>query len=229
MNIIVSDIEGTLTTGSSWQAIRTYYKAHFNPRVYNRFFSRWIPRYLLVKLGLQSRRDAMFDWMLDEVQLFKGMSPAEFDRMAQWVVETEMWPKRRRDVLAALEDVRGDETQILVVSSAYQPIVAAFARRMDAVPIGVAPIGVIPIGSHLELEAGCIVGITQPLNAYEHKAAAVLATLEGQGSGKTAILAAYGDTASDIPMMEISSSPVAVYPDPELRRIAETRGWQIIG
>lgn len=225
MNTILSDIEGTLTTGSSWQTIRTYYKAHFNPKVYNRFFSRWIPRYLLVKLGLRSRRDAMFDWMLDEVQLFKEMSPAEFDQMAEWVVDTEMWPKRRRDVLEALEEHRGDETQILVVSSAYQPIVTAFARRMDAVP---SRGRVVPIGSHLVSEDGFIAGIAQPLNAYEHKAAAVLAHLGDKGSGKTAILAAYGDTASDIPMMELSRMPVAVYPDPELRVTAETRGWQII-
>ena len=47
----------------------------------------------------------------------------------------------KRDVLSALEDCLGDGTQILVVSSAYQPIVAAFARRMDAAPDGVTPIG----------------------------------------------------------------------------------------
>lgn len=223
MNVIVSDIEGTLTTGSSWQALRTYYKTHFNPRAYNLFFIRWVPRYLLVKLGLRSRRDAMFDWMLDEVQLFKGMSPLEFDKMAEWVVETEMWPKRRRDVLSALEDHRGAGTQILVVSSAYHPIVAAFARRMEADPDGVTP-----IGSHLVLEDGFITGIAQPLNAYEHKAAAVLAHLKAPESEEISIIAAYGDTASDIPMMELSESPVAVYPDSELRRIAETRGWQII-
>jgi len=223
MNIIVSDIEGTLSTGSSWQALRTYYKAHFNPRAYNRFFIRWVPRYLLVKLGLRSRRGAMFDWMLDEVQLFRGMSPLEFDKMAEWVVETEMWPKRRRDVLSALEDRRGAGTQILVVSSAYQPIVAAFARRIE-----VAPDGVTPIGSHLVLEDGYITGIALPINAYEHKAEAVLAHLGDPVNEGTSIIAAYGDTASDIPMMELSGSPVAVYPDSELRRIAGTRGWQII-
>ena len=42
------------------------------------------------------------------------------------------------------------------------------------------------------------------------------------------IVAAYGDTLSDLPMMEMSEQPVAVYPDAKLRRVAEERGWRIV-
>lgn len=38
MDYIVSDIEGTLTTGSSWKAIRRYYKANFSAWRYDLFF-----------------------------------------------------------------------------------------------------------------------------------------------------------------------------------------------
>lgn len=37
----------------------------------------------------------------------------------------------------------------------------------------------------------------------------------------------YSDSMSDLPMFEAVGSPVAVNPDPRLRRVARRRGWQI--
>ncbi|MFI0432534.1 MAG: HAD family hydrolase [Candidatus Nanopelagicales bacterium] len=39
---------------------------------------------------------------------------------------------------------------------------------------------------------------------------------------------AYTDSASDLPMLEAVGNPVVVHPEPELRAIAEERGWPII-
>ena len=38
----------------------------------------------------------------------------------------------------------------------------------------------------------------------------------------------YTDSASDLPMLEAAGHPVAVNPDPRLRRIASKRGWPVI-
>jgi phosphoserine phosphatase len=213
MRFIISDVEGTLTTGSSWKAMRTYYKTHFNGWVYNRFFLRWVPRYLMVALGIASRRRAMFDWMAEEIALFRGMKAGDFDQMAAWIVEEEMWPKRRQEVFAEIEQAHKDGVRVVVVSGAYQPIVEAFAKKMNA----------IAIGTPLLIQDGKVCGIADPINAYEHKVARLQERLD---SGN--ILAAYGDTASDIPMMELSHSPVAVYPDAKLRKVAEISGWRVI-
>jgi phosphoserine phosphatase len=213
VSIIVSDIEGTLTTGSSWRALRRYFMENHNAWVYNLFFTRWIPRYTLVRMGVTSKRVAMIKWMQDEIRLFRGSSPGEFGQMADWIVRTEMWPKRRNAILLELDEHRRNGVRIVVVSSAYQPIVDAFAHHMDA----------IPIGSPLVFKDGVLKGVTLPINAYEHKAESIRTKFPG-----SEILAAYGDTASDIPMMELSQAPVAVYPDDELRRTAESRGWRII-
>jgi len=213
MKLIVSDIEGTLTRGSSWKGLRTYYKANYRPLTYNLFFARWVPRYLMVGLGLISRRRAMFDWMLDEVQLFKGTSAEEFDIMAEWIVENNMWPKRRMDLIAEIEKRRVAGVEVAVVSSAYQPIVNAFARRMNA----------IPIGSNVEYKGDRLVGLQLPINAYEYKAEAI-----NSQAGEAEILAAYGDTFSDFHMLEMSREPVVVYPDKVLRHAAVERGWRII-
>ncbi|MEO1336693.1 MAG: haloacid dehalogenase-like hydrolase, partial [Myxococcota bacterium] len=38
----------------------------------------------------------------------------------------------------------------------------------------------------------------------------------------------YTDSMSDLPMMEAVGHPVAVNPDPRLRRTAKDRGWPIV-
>lgn len=38
----------------------------------------------------------------------------------------------------------------------------------------------------------------------------------------------YTDSHSDLPMLEAVGRPVAVHPDPRLRRLAKQRGWQIL-
>ncbi len=213
MNFILSDIEGTLTSGCSWRALRTYFKANLDSWEYNRFFIRWILRYFLVSVGVLTRQWAIQAWMEDEIQLFRGLSPQQFDEIAEWIVTHEMWPKRRPRIITHLENERTSETQIAVVSSAYQPIVAAFARRLDA----------IPIGSPLIFTQKKLSGVQSPVNAYQHKANAVRARF-----GDGPYLAAYGDTASDLAMLELSPKPIAVCPDKELRTFALTQEWQIL-
>jgi len=151
--------------------------------------------------------------MLGEISLFSGASLQEINQMAEWVVEHVMWPKRRKDVLAEIKLHHQNGAKIAVVSSAYQPFVEAFAIRMDA----------IAIGSPLIFKEGKLEGVALPINSYEHKSKYILDHLNGAN-----ITSAYGDTASDIPMMEMSSDPVAVFPDKHLRQIAEKREWRIL-
>jgi phosphoserine phosphatase len=40
---------------------------------------------------------------------------------------------------------------------------------------------------------------------------------------------AYGDTLMDVPLLEHADHPVAVYPDANLRVLAQERGWEIMG
>jgi len=213
MSIVISDIEGTLTTGSSWKALQRYYLTYLNPWAYRFFFLRWLPRYPLVQAGILDREKAMTEWMRREINLLKGFSPDEFRKIAKWIVENEMWSQRRDYMVKELEKFNGSGTKIVLVSSAYQPLVELFADHIDA----------DAIGSSLIYQENKITGVSTPVNAYQQKADKILARYKNEK-----IAAAYGDTMSDLPMMEISEEPVAVTPSPELRKIAEHRGWRII-
>ena len=138
---------------------------------------------------------------------------SEVNAMAEWVAFNEMWPKCRQELLFELEKKRLSGAQIVVVSGAYQPIVEAFARKMDAQAIG----------AQLVFEDGRLCGIELPVNSYQHKAEKVRAAFP-----VSRIVAAYGDTPSDLPMLEMSDIPVAVYPDTKLLRVAVGRGWRVM-
>jgi HAD superfamily phosphoserine phosphatase-like hydrolase len=213
MKIIVTDLDGSLTTGSSWQGFRNYFKKTYNALAYNMFFIRFLPHFPLMKLGLLNRKKTMTAWLKGEIGLMRGMPISEVNAMAEWVVFNEMWPKCRADVLKELEKKRLSGAQIVVVSGAYQPIVEAFARKIEAKAIG----------TQLRYENGKIQGIELPVNSYQHKVEKVRAFYPD-----ARIVAAYGDTLSDLPMLEMSEQPVAVYPDAKLRRVAEGRGWRVM-
>ncbi|MBC8496335.1 MAG: HAD-IB family phosphatase [Chloroflexi bacterium] len=213
MNVIITDLEGTLTTGSSWRGFRRYFKQHYSALTYNLFFARFLPRFPLMKLGLLDRQKTMTAWLQAEIGLLRGLPMSEVNAMAEWVVFNEMWPKCRPEILLEFEKKRLSGAQIVVVSGAYQPIVEAFARKMDA----------RAIGTQLRYEDGRLSGIELPVNSYQHKTEKVRVLYPD-----ARIVAAYGDTLSDLPMMEMSEQPVAVYPDAKLLRVAEERGWRVM-
>jgi HAD superfamily hydrolase (TIGR01490 family) len=58
------------------------------------------------------------------------------------------------------------------------------------------------------------------------KAEAVKALAEREGLD-LARCSAYGDSVNDLPMLSLVGHPVAVNPDPDLRREAKRRGWEV--
>ena len=213
MKLILTDLEGTLTTGASWRGLRCFYQQHYSPLAYNLFFVRFLPRFPLMKAGLLDRQKTMTAWMSAEINLLRGFRLSEVNAMAEFVVFNEMWPKVRPDIRLELEKKRLAGAQIVVVSGAYQPIVEAFARKMNA----------SAIGTPLVYKNGRLAGMVLPVNSHQHKVARLRARYPD-----ARIVAAYGDTPSDLPMLEISEQAVAVYPDGRFRKVAMDRGWRVI-
>ncbi len=57
--------------------------------------------------------------------------------------------------------------------------------------------------------------------------AAAIAELAAQEGLDLSRCAAYSDSVNDLPMLSAVGRPVAVNPDPALRRAARDRGWEI--
>ena len=212
--IAAFDLEGTLSTGATWIGVGEYLKAQGHKLRYGAFFAAHVPGALLVRSGLKAEQPYKEQWMVDLARLLRGYDQRKLDEMGEWVVEHEMWPQRRADVLALLADhiARGD--RVIVASGTYQPVIDAFARRTGVTET---------LGTPFAMQNGHASGrVASAMNTGQDKIAALRAYLQG-GAPDTA----YGDTAADIPMLSAAKEPVAIYPDEGLRAHAEAHGWRI--
>lgn len=210
---VASDLEGTLTAGSTWRGVGRYLSNNGREGAYRRFLYPRLPKVWLARRGwidIQAFRER---WMRDLAGLLRGWTRAEVDEMAAWVVEHELWPERRATVIAELEVARDAGARLILASGTYQPILAAFAARL----------GADALGTDLGYEDGRATGhFASNMGTGTEKAARLAGALDG-----ATLEAAYGDSAADIPMLELARIAVAVHPDPDFERIARDRGWRI--
>jgi HAD superfamily hydrolase (TIGR01490 family) len=215
MEAVVSDLEGTLTAGAMWRGFGEYLKRHRSALTYQLFFFSRVIFIPIAKIGLINERDFKSQWVIDLLKQFRGADADEVQRMVAFVVDTEMWPKRRSDVIAELEAHRVAGRRVIIATGVYQPIADEFARR----------IGVEAVSTLLEVDAsGRLTGnVAGEISVSAEKVERLHAALNGD-----TILAAYGDTEPDIPMLSLAAEPVAVYPDAKLRAAALAKGWRIL-
>lgn len=212
--MVVADLEGTLTTGATWRALGRYLVSHGRAPAYAGFVLRHLPLLLAMRLVFWRRRAWQSVWMRDLLALFRGLSCEQFAQVAEWVVEEELWPRRRREVVAALRAHQVAGEQILLASGVYQPVLERFARKL----------GAHALGTPIEIREGRLTGQL----ADEVRVGEVKALRLHERLGAARLYAAYGDTEADIPMLMLSDRPIAVYPDRALRSTARALGWTVL-
>ena len=211
--IVVSDMMGTLTTGSPFLGLVDWIKHNQSKLRANFYMAGIMPSYLLAKNGL-------IDWqawgqklMVDSLSYIKDANPEKLSHASEWVVEHDLWKKRREDVVARLVDHRKAGAQVYIASSVVEPFITPFAKR----------IGAEAIGTPVEIVNGRVRMVGE-LMENEKKIEQVLSRL-----GVARVDVAYGDTVLDIPLLEHADHPVAVYPDVKLKARALECGWEIMG
>lgn len=217
---VAADLEGTLTTGQSWRALGAYLQAHGRAGAYRSMVVRNAPPALLARAGVVPIERMRERWMTRLVGLFAGVPLEDFEVAAAWAVEKVLWPRRRLEVVAAMRVHQAAGEQVVLASGAFQPVVEAFALRLQQEMGSMAPVAV---GTPLAVRDGRLVGaLGGPLNVGEQKARRLHDAL-----GSQRLYAAYGDSSDDVPMLLLSDRPVAVYPDGVLRKTATDLGWSV--
>jgi phosphoserine phosphatase len=211
--IVVSDMMGTLTTGSPFLGLLDWVKHNQSKLRANLYMAAILPAYVLAKNGI-------IDWqlwgqklMIDSLAYIKDADPEKLTQVSEWVVEHDLWKKRREDVVARLVTHHNDGAKVYIASSVVEPFIEPFARR----------IGAQALGTPVEIVNGRVRMIGQ-LMANEKKIEQVLSRL-----GVERVDIAYGDTILDVPLLEHAEHPVAVYPHAKLKQIALEKNWEIIG
>lgn len=212
--IVAADLEGTLSTGATWKGVARYLIHRGRGAAYKRFLYAKLPAVALVKLGLMPEQPMRDRWMIGLAHLMTGFTEADVEEMAEWVVEQELWPNRRLDLMDELAGHRRRGARLMLVSGTYAPVLRAFARRM----------GAEAHGTELALSLDPPrVELLPPINTGPVKVNSIR-----KAAPYTEVIAAYGDSIADLPMLELSREPVAVQPDRALRRVARERGWRIV-
>ena len=218
---VATDLEGTLTTGQTWKALGAYLTAHGRGGAYRRTFLRNLGRATLVRTGLAPMEAFRERWLVAVLELFRGEGSEAFAEAAAWAVERVLWPQRRPEVVAALRVHRAAGERLVLASGAFQPVVEAFAQRLQQEWAEPAPAA---IGTPVAVRDGRLEGsLDGPLNVGDAKARRLHDAL-----GSERLYAAYGDSGDDVPMLMLSDRPVAVYPDRALRRTASDLGWSLL-
>lgn len=211
---VAADLEGTLTTAETWRAVAAHLRRTGRRGAYRRFLLPRLPLVALARLGLIDRQQFRDRWITDLARLLRGTSVEEMERLAEHIVEQELWPARRQAVVDALAAQRTEGRTVILCSGTYQPVLDAFARRLAAEALG----------TPMATDGGILTGrLETPPNTGPRKAERLAAALAGRR-----LVAAYGDSLADAPMLAESDDPVAVYPEPGLRQLAEERGWRVL-
>lgn len=210
--IVVSDMMGTLTTGSPVLGLVDWIRHHQSKWQADFYMASIMPSYLAAKSG-------WIDWqkwgqglMIESLEMVKQATPEKMKEVGEWAVEHNLWKKRREDVVERLVSLREEGAQVYIASSVIEPLIEPFARRL----------GAQTIGTPVEYQDGRV-RVAAGLVAQERKIQEVLSRL-----GVDQVDAAYGDTWMDIPLLEHAQCPVAVYPDARLRAAALERGWEVL-
>jgi phosphoserine phosphatase len=211
--IAISDMMGTLTTGSPFLGLVDWVK-HNQSKWLARFYTaKVMPAYVLAKYGLIDWQEWGQKLMVDSLAYIKDADESKLAHASEWVVEHNLWKKRREDAVARLIKHREEGAQVYIASSSVEPFIKPFAKRIGAEVIG-TPVRIVDGRVQLAGE----------LVANRKKIEQVLSRL-----GIERVDFAYGDTEQDIPLLEHADHPVAVYPDKNLKTVALERGWEIIG
>ena len=211
--IIVSDMMGTLTTGSPFLGLVDWVKHNQSKLRANWYMASIAPSYLLAKNGLIDWQDWGQKLMIESLSYIKDANPEIVKHASEWTVEHNLWKKRREDVVARLVEHRADGAKVYIASSVVEPFIEPFAQR----------IGAQTIGTPVKIENGRLQMVSE-LMKDEKKIEQVLSRL-----AVDRVDVAYGDTILDVPLLDHADNPVAVYPDTKLKKIALDKGWEIIG
>lgn len=211
--IVISDMMGTLTTGSPVLGLVDWVRHNQSKTRANLYMASILPNYFLAKWGWIDWQKWGQDLMVDSLALIKDATPEKFTQVAEWTVEYNLWPKRREDVIARLRQHIESGEQVHIASSVFEPGVQAFAKRFGAQAIG-TPVEIID--GHVRMATDLV--------ASERKIEQVFSRLSVDR-----VDYAYGDSLMDVPLLEHANHPVAVYPESKLRALARERGWEILG
>jgi HAD superfamily hydrolase (TIGR01490 family) len=218
----IFDLDGTVFKGHFWQGI---IKHHIKFKVklpsVAAYLITHIPLWLASKIKLLSEETYKIKWGEDLALTLKGMNRDEIRKIYEWIDSNYVAKLIRPDIMALLEDHRRDGHMVIILSSSFSGFLEIVKKRLGVEHA---------VGTNIEFVNDICTGkIVRPLCFGVNKARLLREHISQENLNiDFSHSFAYADSIVDIPVLEMVSNPVAVYPDKKLLNIAYNRGWKIL-
>ncbi len=173
----------------------------------------WLTRY---HLGLANAEEMV----LQAVRLLEGLPAEPIRQRTRAFYDAEIQQRLRPGALEAVKAHRdrGDVLVMLTSSSNYLATLVAAQLRFDSVLCNTLEVDAADVHTGRLVGRACF-------GAGKHEFAQAEAARRGV---KLRDCAFYTDSYSDLSVLEAVSTPVAVNPDPRLKRHARKQGWSVV-
>ncbi|SIT70626.1 HAD family hydrolase [Edaphobacillus lindanitolerans] len=218
MRVAIFDFDGTLYKNETFDFMMKHLKHHpAYGKLYGKFFRRILPVYTAYKLKLVPSPVMREKSMQLYLSAFTGFPEKELDDYFRTMADGMRCgfnPEIERRVHEHAD--AGD--RVMLVSGAFTPLLEAAVKNLPVDGV---------IGTEIPYRNGRFVNDPIRHIRAERKNERILAAL-GDAEVDWTESSAYGDTLSDLSVLELTGHPVAVRPEEALRKTASGHGWEII-
>lgn len=212
--LIVFDLDGTLVKGQSQRLFLAY--LHRLGIIGQAPLARLYAWFALRKMGIATNPEGIMNYGFS---LFANWRADIIEVLVKDFFQEKLQEAIYQDARSLVATHNPENCELMLVSNAFDGIVKHAAVHLG---IGTA------IGTRLELNGRRFTGRIRGVPVFgANKAEIVRAYAEANGFSLSGSWA-YGDSYSDLPVLEMVENPVAVNPDRKLCREARRREWPII-
>lgn len=219
MRVAIFDFDGTLYSKETFQLMMDHLKDHpVHGYRYRIFFKKIIPSYLGSKIKVVPMHVMRARSVEAYLASLNTLSRSEMEEYFSGIA-AKMTNDFNQSVVDRLKKHHEDGDHVMVVSGAFTPLLRTVTAGL-------------PIDT--------IIGTDIPYTNDKYDASQKVAHVQGrmkvekitESLGEQPIdwdnSSAYGDSHSDLPVLELVGQPVAVRPEQKLRTIADKRSWEIL-
>ncbi|MFX3674873.1 MAG: HAD family hydrolase [Paenisporosarcina sp.] len=219
MRVAIFDFDGTLYPQETFTLMMNYLKKHpVHSAKYKSFYRSIMKPYLAYKMKMYPENKMKEKSMQIYLNAFKGIKQQELENYFKDMSEG-MQNELNVTVVDRLQKHLLEGDHVLLVSGAFTPMLTEVTRDFAIHDV---------IGTEIPFRNGILENDTE----IDHI----------QGARKNEMIkkalhgfdvdwensSAYGDSISDITVLELVGNPVAVRPEKRLKAIAEKRKWEVI-
>lgn len=219
MKVAIFDFDGTLYTKETFKLLMEQLKNHPTYKQhYRKFYRSILPLYIRYKLKILPESVMKERSMHIYLKALDSLTITELQEFFK-SMHTVMMPDFNEQVINRLAKHRSDGYHVLLVSGAYTPFLKAVTSHLTFDQI---------IGTDIPSN-GEQLAMDQPLLHIQgtRKNEQIYQALHGETIDWDSSFA-YGDSISDLPVLEKVGFPVAVRPDEKLTAVAKQRNWEIL-